>query len=64
MRFFRETGATIAGAGMEKLGTDTAIQTHRFDYLMNICIYFITKIGNLINKGNLGSQEGITGIFD
>ncbi len=63
-RIFREAGPAIARTRMQELLADTAIQTDATRNVMHICTNFFTQIGNLIDEGDLGCQEGVGGIFD
>ncbi len=62
-RVFREAGATIARARIEKSFPDARIEANPFGYALNIRAHNFAQFGHFIDVGEFERQERIGGIF-
>ena len=61
---FGKTAAAVAEARVEELGADAAVKAHPLGHLLDICPQLFADHGDLVDKTDLGGQEGVAGIFD
>jgi len=59
-----EAGAAVAGTGMEEFGANPAVHAHGFCDGLNVGADGLADVGDLVDEGDLGGQEGVAGIFD
>src|SRR5882757_8702594 len=60
---FREATAAVTDAGKKETLADTFVTSDAASYHVNIRSQLFTKQGHFVHKGDLGSQEGVGGIF-
>ncbi|MCY1238973.1 hypothetical protein D9M68_664340 [compost metagenome] len=63
-RVLREARAAIAGARMQELRADAAIEADAAGDVLDIGADLFAEVGHLVDEGDLHRQEGIAGILD
>ena len=58
-----KTGAPVANPGKQEALPYPGIRTHPDAHLVHIRPHLLAEIGDLVHKGDLGSQKGVGGIF-
>ena len=59
-----EARAAIAGAGMEEFAADAAVEADALGDVLHIGADLLAQIGDLVDEGDLGREEGVGGVFD
>ena len=62
-RVLGEAGAAVAGAGMQELAADAAIQPDAARHVVHVGADLLAQIGHLVDEGDLHRQEGVGGVF-
>ncbi len=60
----RKARAAEARTGMQKLAADAAIEADPLGHVLDIGADPFAQIGDLVDKGDLGREEGVGGVFD
>ena len=59
-----ETGTAVAGAGMQKFGSDAPVLAHGSRHRLDVGAHRLAEVGDLVDEGNFNRQEGIGRVFD
>src|SRR4051812_2369797 len=62
-RILREAGAAIAGAGMKEFRPDPVVEADAAGDVLDVGADHLAQIGDLVDEGDLGRQEGVRRIF-
>ena len=49
---------------MQELAADAVVEPHAARYLLHVGAGLFAQIGDLVDEGNLGGEEGVGGVFD
>jgi hypothetical protein len=60
----RETRASPSKTGIQEERTNALIVTHARRHFFHVRTERFTNVGNLVNKADLGRQEGVGGVLD
>ena len=63
-RVLGKAGAAEAGAGMQELAADAAVQADAARHILHIAADLLAQARHLVDEGDLGGEKGIGGIFD
>jgi hypothetical protein len=56
--------AAEARSGMEELAADAVVEADAARDLLDVAADLLAEIGDLIDEGDLGAEEGVGGVFD
>ena len=63
-RVLGKAGAAEAGAGMQKLAADAVVEADAAGDLLHVGADLFGEIGDLVDEGDLGGEEGVGRVFD
>jgi hypothetical protein len=61
---FRETGAAVAYACAQELGTDAAIHAHAAGHFFNVGADRLADVGDDVDEGNFGGEKRVRCVLD
>ena len=59
-----KAGAAVAGTGVEELRADAVVEADAVRHLLHVGAGLLAQVGDLVDEGDLGGQEGVGGILD
>src|ERR1019366_7130991 len=63
-RILGEAGAAEAGPGVQEFCADAVVEPDAARDLLHVGADFFRQIGDLVDEGDLGGEEGVGGVFD
>ena len=54
----------IARAGMQELAADAAVEADAARHVVHVGADLLAEIGDLVDEGDLGREEGVGGVLD
>ena len=63
-RVLGKAGAAEAGAGMQEFRADAVVEPDAARDVLDVGADLLAEIGDLVDEGDLGGEEGVGGIFD
>ena len=63
-RVLGKAGAAIARPRMQEFAPDAPVKADTLGHVMNVGAQLLAQIGNLVDEGDLGGEEGIGRVFD
>ena len=64
LAILREARPAEAGAGMQELAADPAVEADAAGDVLHIGADRLAQIGDLVDEGDLGREKGVGGVFD
>ena len=52
------------GTGVQKFAADAVVEPHAARHLLHVGADRFAQVGDLVDEGDLGGEEGIGGVFD
>ena len=59
-----EAGAAVADAGLQEVRPDALVEAHAVGDRAHVGADLLADVGDLVDEGDLGGQEGVGGVLD
>ena len=63
-RVLGEARAAEAGTGRQELQADALVEAHAAGHVLDVGSHLLAEIGQLVDEGDAGSEEGVGGVLD